>query len=151
MKQQPERTMTEQPPGKLAKRRRVVKWLALSLATVVLLLADYFALYCVWLWDGNTPAPTLDRIIPPRLIVPAHRYVESDRPGSDSLFTIAIWSRLHGEWTWKECHAYMRDIKHDEPLYESHPQQIAREAAYKANPVTTPSPSAETCPTSTPE
>jgi hypothetical protein len=136
--------MTEQPAER-PKRRRIVTWSVVSGLATVLLLIDYFTLYCVWCWDGGNAAPTLSQALPVQLFIPAHRYVESDGVGSDGLFTIAIWSRLQGRWTWHECHAYMRDIKHDEPLYTSHPQAIAREAS-KPIPVSSPS----TAPSPTP-
>jgi len=133
--------MTEQPADKPKKQRlhRIVKWTVLSTSAVVLWLATYISLWCCWLWHQQT---LIARVIPGEAFMPLHEYASSSLAGSDRFYTVAILSRSHGEWTWRECRAYMRHRKHSEPLEESHPFQRDLDRMHA-----TPSPSTATSPT----
>lgn len=94
-----------------SRKRRIVKRLAVALAAMVLLFASYVGWWCLHHWGrANTgariaPPPHFSAIGP--LFIPLDWYSKSDFAGSDTLYTLYIWSLTGGELSWKECHGIM--------------------------------------------
>jgi len=100
-------TTPEPHKGRL---RRIVKWMTLSMAAMVLLLASYIGTWFCCLWDlennvffGRVPYWPFKP-----LLWYAH---ETDLPGSDNLLILTLWVLFGGEGAWEDCETMMLEQK----------------------------------------
>jgi len=102
------------PEPRKGRLRRIVKWTTSSVGAVVLLLANYIALWCCYLWDGGRDNVVI-RNVPWSSFEPLEEYAfYSDRPGSDTLCTLSYWSGNGGLFSWEFSEAQMLCYKHAE-------------------------------------
>jgi hypothetical protein len=111
------------------RRRRIVRWTAVALVSLVLLLSSYVSLFCIDRWNTppiGLPAPRTGLLgsrfrvpdVPDWVFEPLHDYAEADLPGGVELMAAGLWCQFRGDVQWKQIHGWVAK-RHDDARPQS--------------------------------